>query len=30
MSRKSKIDFETKIKSIEMYLNGEKGSNGYL
>lgn len=25
MSRKSKIDFETKIKSVEMYLNGEKG-----
>ena len=26
MSRKSKIDFETKIKSVEMYLNGETGS----
>lgn len=25
MSRKPKIDFETKIKSVEMYLNGEKG-----
>lgn len=25
MARKSKIDFETKIKSVEMYLNGEKG-----
>ncbi|WP_434796977.1 helix-turn-helix domain-containing protein [Terrisporobacter vanillatitrophus] len=25
MLRKSKIDFETKIKSVEMYLNGEKG-----
>lgn len=25
MSRKPKIDFETKTKLVEMYLNGEKG-----